>query len=49
MSVGASESSNYTQRQGLRVHNRLVEFLEREALPGTNIEPDRFWSGFATP
>ncbi len=46
MSVGASESSNYTQRQGLRVHNRLVEFLEREALPGTNIEPDRFWSGF---
>ena len=47
MSIGVSESSNYAQRHGLRVHDRLVEFLEREALPATNIEPDRFWSGFA--
>jgi len=34
-------------RMGLRVDDRLAAFIETEALPGTDIDPDRFWSGLA--
>jgi malate synthase len=34
-------------RKGLRVARDLVMFLEVEALPGTGIDPDRFWTGFS--
>ncbi len=37
----------YRQQNGLRVASVLADFIETEALPGTGIEPDRFWSGFA--
>ena len=29
---------------GLTVAKKLYEFVNTEALPGTGIEPDRFWS-----
>ena len=32
---------------GLDVARELHEFIEQEALPGTGIEADAFWSGFA--
>ncbi len=32
-------------RAGLRVAERLVRFIEERALPGTGIEPQRFWAG----
>ena len=34
-------------RQGLQVDERLAQFLETRALPGTGVAPDRFWTGFA--
>lgn len=37
----------YDQRHGLEVSSELVNFIETQALPGTGIDPDRFWSGYA--
>lgn len=34
-------------RAGLSVDDRLVAFVEQEALPGTGIAPDAFWQGAA--
>ncbi|MBU6489657.1 MAG: malate synthase G [Burkholderiales bacterium] len=36
-----------TDHQGLRVDSALSEFIEREALPGTGIDAQAFWQGFA--
>ncbi len=35
-------------RQGLEVAALLATFIEVDALPGTGIDADRFWSGFAS-
>jgi len=37
----------YTHRNGLRVADTLARFLDERALPGTGIDPQRFWQGFA--
>ena len=34
-------------RQGLAVAAELAAFVEAEALPGTGVEPDAFWAGYA--
>ncbi len=34
-------------RAGLRVDARLAAFVEGQALPGTGVEPARFWAGLA--
>ncbi|ODT82972.1 MAG: malate synthase G [Pelagibacterium sp. SCN 64-44] len=39
--------SDYLSKSGLMVHPLLVDFIEREVLPGTPVGADRFWSGFA--
>jgi malate synthase len=36
-----------TDRHGLSVDDRLDDFILREALPGTGIEPEAFWRGFS--
>ncbi|PMS20923.1 malate synthase G [Trinickia dabaoshanensis] len=36
-----------TDHYGLRVDAALSQFIEREALPGTGIDPQAFWQGFA--
>ena len=35
------------ERHGLRVDERLDDFITREALPDTGIKPEAFWQGFA--
>jgi malate synthase len=37
-----------TQCEQLQVANLLHQFIEQEALPGTNISSDDFWKGFNT-
>ncbi|MFB0613827.1 malate synthase G [Aurantiacibacter poecillastricola] len=37
----------YVHRAGLSVDTVLAEFIEAEALPGTDIEADRFWTGLS--
>ena len=36
-----------TERHGLQVDTRLAAFLETRALPGSGVDPERFWAGFA--
>ena len=39
--------AGYQNRSDLKVADELVSFLEESALPGTGVEVDAFWSGFA--
>ncbi len=36
-----------TQQHGLQVAANLTQFIEQEALPGTGLDADSFWQGFA--
>lgn len=38
---------NYLDVKGLKVAPILHEFIEEEALPGTGVDSDDFWSGFS--
>lgn len=35
------------ERSGLTIGNELVDLVEQEVLPGTGIDNERFWAGFA--
>jgi len=35
------------EKHGLKVSPALHSFIEKEALPGSGVEPHRFWAGFA--
>ncbi|MGN6486993.1 MAG: malate synthase G [Devosia sp.] len=37
----------YVEKSGLKVDELLADFVEREAIPGTNVTPEQFWSGLA--
>ena len=39
--------TRYTQRHGLDVAEELAAFVEGHVLPGTGVDADRFWSGYA--
>ncbi len=39
---------NYIEIEGLAVAPELVDFVEKEAAPGTGVEPAEFWKGFAS-
>ncbi|MDP1729810.1 MAG: malate synthase G [Devosia sp.] len=38
---------NHIEKSGIKVDGLLVDFVEREALPGTGVSADRFWRGLA--
>jgi malate synthase len=35
------------EKHGLRVSPALANFIDTEALPGSGVDPDKFWAGFA--
>ena len=39
--------SDRIEKHGLQVDQELVDFLEGQALPGTGVSADAFWSGFS--
>ncbi|WP_240230204.1 malate synthase G [Devosia lacusdianchii] len=39
--------TTYQTKSGLSVHPLLVDFVEKEALPGLAVSAEQFWSGFA--
>ncbi|MGV8831070.1 MAG: malate synthase G [Devosia sp.] len=39
--------SDYQTKSGLSVHSLLVDFVEKEVLPGLAVSADQFWTGFA--
>ena len=39
--------TDFLDRNGLSVDSRLASFIEEKALPGTGVDPQRFWAGFA--
>jgi len=39
--------ADYIEKSGLKVDALLVDFLEKEALPGTGVDPHRFWLGLS--
>jgi malate synthase len=41
------QTADHVERSGLRVAPELASFIEEAALPGTGVEAERFWKGFA--
>ncbi|MBA3940353.1 MAG: malate synthase G [Sphingopyxis sp.] len=39
--------TEFHDRHGISVDSRLIAFIEDKALPGTGLDPDRFWNSFA--
>ena len=39
--------TTYIDRHGLNVDAKFVDFVEQQALPGTDVDGDVFWKGFA--
>ena len=35
-----------TEKNGLKISTKLLDFINNEVLPGTNIDPDKFWNNF---
>lgn len=43
--AAGSQSSERTVRHGLEIASLLYDLVNTEILPGTDVEPERFWSG----
>ena len=39
--------SQYVDRNGLQVARELATFIEDDVLPGTGVDPERYWAGFS--
>ena len=37
---------NITEKNGLKISSNLYDFINNEIIPGTNINPDKFWDNF---
>ena len=39
--------SGRIEKSGLSIDEKLVTFIESEAIPGTGVDIQKFWQGFA--
>ena len=39
--------ADYIEKSGLKVDRLLADFVEKEAIPGTQVSAEQFWSGLA--
>ena len=37
---------NTINKNGLKINSKFLEFINNEVIPGTKINPDKFWDGF---
>ena len=37
---------NYIKKNDLKINSILLEFINKEAIPGTGIKPEDFWKNF---
>ena len=37
---------NYINKNDLKINSTLFEFINKEVIPGTNINPEDFWKNF---
>ena len=37
---------NYIEKNNLKIDSKLFEFINKEVIPGTNINPEDFWRNF---
>ena len=35
-----------TEKNGLKISTKLLDFINNEVLPGTDVDPDKFWNNF---
>ena len=35
-----------TEKNGLKISIKLFDFINNEVLPGTDVNPDKFWNNF---
>ncbi len=38
---------SFTKKNELKVNSKLLEFINKEVLPGTHINPENFWVKFS--
>ena len=43
-----NSAQDFVERKGLRVARELATFLKSEVLPGTGVDPDKYWTGFSS-
>jgi len=46
-SLKGQNMADYIEKSGLKVDRLLVDFVETEAIPGTGVAAEQFWSGLA--
>ena len=37
---------NVTEKNGLKINTKLLDFVNNEIIPGTNIRSEEFWTNF---
>ena len=37
---------SFTEKNGLKINTKLLNFVNNEIIPGTNIKSEEFWTSF---
>ena len=38
---------SFIEKNGIKIDSKIIEFINLEAIPGTNIKVDSFWKSFS--